>query len=213
MWLQISSGRGPAECQRAVYLFLKKYLIPTLEDEGIQLKILKENLGIQKDCLFSVLVLIEPENREQKDFIQNLEGSYKWIFKSTFRPNHKRKNWFFNCEVFQTPKEFSFNETDVKFQFTRSGGPGGQNVNKVETAVRAIHNPTGLSVFASEERSQSQNKKLALARLHKILSTQIEQEASEGKKNLWSQHNSLVRGKEVFTFKGAGFKMLNKKAK
>ncbi len=60
---------------------------------------------------------------------------------------------------------------DVQFQTLRASGPGGQHRNKVETAVRATHLPTGLTVIATEHRSQYRNKKLALERLQNLLNT------------------------------------------
>jgi peptide chain release factor 2 len=53
-------------------------------------------------------------------------------------------------------------EKDLKVEFYRSGGPGGQNVNKVETAVRVVHSPTGLAVSSQAQRSQAQNREYAL---------------------------------------------------
>ena len=69
---------------------------------------------------------------------------------------------------------------DLKIEFSRSSGPGGQNVNKRETAVRIVHMPTGISVHASGERSQEQNRQFALA----ILRAKIFKKAEENKKSI-----------------------------
>lgn len=90
-----------------------------------------------------------------------------------------------------------WNPKDVKLETCRSSGPGGQNVNKVETAVRGTHQPSGIQVMVMDTRSQLKNKKLCLARLEaKVLVWQTEQ-LMEQQQSLWQEHNTLKRGNPV----------------
>lgn len=95
----------------------------------------------------------------------------------------------------------------VRFESMRSSGPGGQNVNKVETAVRAIHLPKGLTVSASEERSQYMNKKLALSRLANLIEAMNKNHFSNRKHSLWEQNGTLERGNPLRVYEGITFRL------
>lgn len=92
-------------------------------------------------------------------------GVHRLVRISPFNSNAKRHTSFSMVEVipkFKKGDVLPIPEAELRFEYSRSGGAGGQNVNKRETAVRVIHEPTGLSVHASSERSQLQNRERAI---------------------------------------------------
>jgi peptide chain release factor len=98
-------------------------------------------------------------------FAAGWRGTVQWVEQSPFRPEHKRKNWFVGVETLEPVADTFFDVRDVRWETMRASGPGGQHVNRTESAVRVTHIPTGIQAGAMEEPSQHRNRKLALARL------------------------------------------------
>ena len=112
----------------------------------------------------------------------------KWICQSPFRPHHKRKNWFIDVSPVIVFDAASFDMDLVRYDTFRSGGKGGQNVNKAETGVRATYPPIGLSAVSTDERSQFLNKKLASERLCKLIDEQNAGGRRETDRSNWLEH-------------------------
>ncbi|OGI68710.1 hypothetical protein A2738_00150 [Candidatus Nomurabacteria bacterium RIFCSPHIGHO2_01_FULL_42_15] len=117
--------------------------------------------------------------------LKNESGVHRLVRVSPFNANAKRHTSFALVEVLPKfgkldEKDFVIPDADLKIEFARSSGPGGQNVNKRETAVRIIHIPSNISVHASGERSQEQNRQQALS----ILRAKIFKKAQEEKKSI-----------------------------
>ena len=199
-YIQITSGRGPVECCRVVVLVMQK-IIDQVRSLGFNAEIVEHEDGPQDGCMFSATLSVACE--DITPFTKEWEGSVLWIAqKNPFRPWHRRKNWFVGVHFFKPMESNKTNDRDIVYETLRSSGPGGQNVNKVETAVRATHLPSGLSVLASDMRTQVQNKKLARERLVMKLSVMEEEKQMRQTHDVWMNHNTLERGNPVKRFKG-----------
>jgi peptide chain release factor len=202
--LLFTSGRGPAECRIAV-----ANAIATLTAEA-------SSLGLDSDCLegpntdghgpASAIVVIH--GGAAAAFARPWIGSIQWVAQSPLRHHHKRKNWFIG--VFELPAlpeaAKALTAQEVRFGAFRAGGPGGQHQNKTESAVRAIHTASGLSVVARQERSQHRNKALALERMAALIRLQGELEAITARTNTHAAHDRLERGRPVKRFQGTAFR-------
>lgn len=192
MRIQISSGLGPAECEHAVALFFAR-----LQKEVKDIRLIQSVPGRNRGDFSSVMF-------ETEEDLSGLEGSIQWICKSPYRPQHKRKNWYIDVSILEAAPDRT-DEMELRFETFRSGGKGGQNVNKVETGVRVIHVPTGLAVVSTEARTQHMNKKLAVNRLCEILAEHHQQEKAREKELAWLEHTRLQRGNPVRIYVGERF--------
>jgi peptide chain release factor len=197
--LLVTSGSGPEECRIAV-AYLSAEMTRQAKRMGLQLHCLRDgDQGPPK----SMIVTVSGEGAEQ--FIRPFLGSIKLVFKSPVRPGHGRSNWFVGVERlendFLNTEVPQINLSDVRFDTLRAGGPGGQHVNTTDSAVRAVHIPTGLSTLARDERSQHRNKSLAVQRLSAMLQLIADGEKEKGKRQVFLTHKSLERGNEVMTLK------------
>jgi len=201
--IQITSGRGPAECTWVVAQVLKTFL-EEANDNKIKTTLLQREKGIENGTVETATILLESNNLN--DFVSSWLGTVQWIGQSQFRKFHKRKNWFIGIFEVDKTATTEIDEKDIQYQAMRSSGAGGQHVNKVSSAVRATHAPTGISVVTMDSRSQHQNKKLATERLlQKFKDETVKQFKAEFQAQ-WMNQLQIQRGNPIRIFEGSDFK-------
>lgn len=194
--IQISAGKGPLECCRVVAR-VQEMLLRQARLANIDIEVLDSRGTGVSGALYSSTLLASGE--WVSAFMKEWAGTVQWISPSPYRSMHKRKNWFIGVAVYRMQEALQWSDKEVLFESCRASGPGGQHVNKVETAVRGTHIPSGIQVLAMDSRSQLQNKKQCMERLKaKVMAWQAEKMHMQLQEQ-WMKHHTLERGNAVKT--------------
>jgi len=179
--VNIISGAGGDDAEDFSAILLNMYM-KYIDKKNWQISFIHEHKndhGGYKNVSFEII------GKNVYGNLKNESGVHRLVRISPFNAKKLRHTSFSLVEVLPKfskldEKDFIIPEKDLKIEFSRAGGPGGQNVNKRETAVRVVHIPTGISVHASGERSQEQNKETAFS----MLRAKIFKKAEEEKKSI-----------------------------
>ncbi|SFI21701.1 peptide chain release factor-like protein [Jannaschia pohangensis] len=202
--LLVSAGNGPAECRMAV-----GYLIPVIEAAA-------SASGLAMDVAARAAphgpssAILTLTGAGAEPFARNWTGPVLWQCPSPLRPAYRRKSWF--VQVFALPhgpSQVRIDPAEVQMQAMRASGPGGQHVNKTDSAIRARwRDPGGQEyvVVVRGSRSQHQNRKAALDRLAALVTADLTEAEASRQGRAHRLHQSVQRGAAQRTFSGPDFR-------
>lgn len=182
--LSILSGAGGDDAEDFSAMLLKMY-IKYFENNGFSWSVIHEN---KNDFGGYRNISIEVAGKNAYGKLKNESGVHRLVRISPFNAKKLRHTSFSLVEVIPELEKntdvVSLKPDEIRIEFSKSGGPGGQNVNKRETAVRVVHIPTNLSVHVTSERSQEQNKEKAIEMLKGKLFKKMEEDKQREKEGL-----------------------------
>jgi peptide chain release factor len=197
--LHLSAGQGPAECDWVVAQLVGIFAREAATG-GVRCEPVEPVSGP------TASVLLRVTGADGAAFATARTGTIRWIGTSPLRPTHKRRNWFVAVRrVPEVEDILDFREEDIRYQTLRASGPGGQHVNKTDSAVRATHLPTGLATLSQDQRSQVANKKIARWKLALLFDERRQIGVADGKRATWHRNRDLERGNAVRSYEGPGF--------